>query len=303
GVITTTSLPSATVGRAYSATRAASGGTAPYSWAITSGSLPSGLTLSSGGSIIGTPSAAGTASFGVQVTDSTTPTAETATTQLSISVASAATPTVQSPNWSGYIAGNGPYTAVQGTFNVPTIYASSTNTETAEWVGIDGYPPTNTSLIQAGIDEPYDASTNTYQIRAWWEILPAYPTMVLIPAVDMSVATGNSITVTIGQISGTDWGITVTDDTTGQTFTTDQTYAGPLASAEWIVEAPGLNGAIETLGGYTPDVTFSSLGITGSQTALDDCIMVQNGVQVSTPSALDATGFNVAYGDVAPPAP
>ncbi|MHB1526773.1 MAG: G1 family glutamic endopeptidase [Candidatus Dormibacteria bacterium] len=296
-VITTTSLSAATAGVAYSTTLAASGGTAPYSWAITSGSLPSGLTLSVGGSITGIPSAAGTASFGVQATDSTTPTAETATAQLSLSVASAATSTVQSPNWSGYVAGNGPYTAVQGTFNVPSIYASSTNTDTAEWVGIDGYPHTNTSLIQAGIDEPYDASTNTYQIRAWWEILPAYPTMVLIPAVDMSVATGDSIAVTIGQVSGTVWGITVTDNTTGQTFTTDQTYTGPLASAEWIVEAPTTEstGTVRTLGGYSPDVTFSNLRMAGPEAALTDEIMVQNGVQVSTPSALTSSGFNVAY--------
>ncbi|MHB8322922.1 MAG: G1 family glutamic endopeptidase [Candidatus Dormibacteria bacterium] len=288
-VITTTSLPSATAGIAYSATLAASGGTAPYSWAITSGALPSGLTLSLGGGITGTPSAAGTANFGVQVTDSTTPTAETATAQLSISVASAATPTVQSPNWSGYVVGNGPYTAVQGTFTVPSIYASSTNTDTAEWVGIDGSG--NASLIQAGIDEPYDASTNTYQIRAWWEILPAPST----PITTMAVSPGDSVTVTIGQVSASLWDITLADNTKGQSFTTDQTYTGPLASAEWIVEAPTDNGVQSILGGYSPDVTFSGLGMTGSETALDEWIMVQNGVQVSTPSALTASGFNVAY--------
>jgi hypothetical protein len=31
--------------------------------------------------------------------------------------------------------------------------------------------------------------------------------------------------------------------------------------------------------------------------------MVQNGVQVSTPSALTASGFSIAYGATAPPAP
>ncbi|HEY3356767.1 MAG TPA: putative Ig domain-containing protein, partial [Polyangia bacterium] len=43
--ITTTSLPGATVGVAYSATLAAGGGTAPYTWAVTAGALPAGLTL------------------------------------------------------------------------------------------------------------------------------------------------------------------------------------------------------------------------------------------------------------------
>ncbi len=43
--ITTASLPNGTVGVAYAATLAATGGTGPYNWSIVSGSLPSGLTL------------------------------------------------------------------------------------------------------------------------------------------------------------------------------------------------------------------------------------------------------------------
>ena len=106
--ITTDSLPSATVGVAYTAGLAASGGTAPYSWTSTSGSLPVGLSLSSNGVLTGTPSAAGSSDFTVQVTDSTTPTAHTATGPLSILVAGAGTappPVLESPNWSGYGVG------------------------------------------------------------------------------------------------------------------------------------------------------------------------------------------------------
>lgn len=60
--VTTVSLPSGTVGSAYSATLAATGGSAPYTWAQTSGgSLPDGLTLTQGtGVIAGTPTTAGT---------------------------------------------------------------------------------------------------------------------------------------------------------------------------------------------------------------------------------------------------
>jgi hypothetical protein len=43
------------------------GGTLPYTWSITSGGLPSGLSLSSSGVISGTPDAATNASFTVQV--------------------------------------------------------------------------------------------------------------------------------------------------------------------------------------------------------------------------------------------
>jgi hypothetical protein len=82
--ITTTSLPDATATVSYSTTLAASGGKAPYTWSLSSGTLPAGLTLSSGGTISGTPSGpAGTATFVVKVTDSASPHG-TATQSLSI---------------------------------------------------------------------------------------------------------------------------------------------------------------------------------------------------------------------------
>jgi len=43
--ITTSSLPSGQVGTAYSATLVATGGTTPYTWSLTSGTLPAGLNL------------------------------------------------------------------------------------------------------------------------------------------------------------------------------------------------------------------------------------------------------------------
>ncbi len=65
--IDTTSLPDGTVGNVYSASLSARGGTAPYSWSATG--LPSGLSLSSSGSISGTPSAVGTFAVTVSVSD------------------------------------------------------------------------------------------------------------------------------------------------------------------------------------------------------------------------------------------
>src|SRR5690242_8813396 len=73
--ITTTSLPNGTVGVAYNATLSVSGGKSPFRWSITVGSLPSGLSLSPGGTISGMPGAAGTATFVVQVTDANNMTA------------------------------------------------------------------------------------------------------------------------------------------------------------------------------------------------------------------------------------
>src|SRR6185503_13160897 len=72
GITTPTTLPSGVVGVAYTLTLAAIGGTGPYRWALTSGSLPNGLTLSSSSGLIsGTPANTGTFAFAVVVTDST----------------------------------------------------------------------------------------------------------------------------------------------------------------------------------------------------------------------------------------
>ena len=68
--ITTASLPAGAVLTAYSQTLAVTGGTPPYTWRVTSGSLPGGLTLASSGNISGTPTAAGTFTIQVAVSDS-----------------------------------------------------------------------------------------------------------------------------------------------------------------------------------------------------------------------------------------
>ncbi len=65
-------LPSATVGTAYGQAVTASGGIAPYIYAVTSGSLPAGMTLSSNGALSGTPVAGGSFSFTISATDSST---------------------------------------------------------------------------------------------------------------------------------------------------------------------------------------------------------------------------------------
>lgn len=66
--ITSLALPEARSGEPYSTDLSATGGKAPLSWSITSGSLPEGLTLSSPGVISGTPTGGGTG-FNVRVTD------------------------------------------------------------------------------------------------------------------------------------------------------------------------------------------------------------------------------------------
>lgn len=66
----TGSLPDGTVGQAYTQTLAASGGVGPYTYAVTAGAPPAGLTLSAGGVLSGTPTAPGASSFTITATDS-----------------------------------------------------------------------------------------------------------------------------------------------------------------------------------------------------------------------------------------
>jgi arabinan endo-1,5-alpha-L-arabinosidase len=69
--VTASSLPGGTVSESYTATLTATGGTGVgYAWTVSTGTLPGGLTLASGGVLAGTPTAAGTFNFTAQVTDS-----------------------------------------------------------------------------------------------------------------------------------------------------------------------------------------------------------------------------------------
>ena len=80
GLTINATLPRATSGAAYSAVISVSGGTAPYHFSLSKGSLPSGLALSTtSGSIAGTPQVRGIYSFVVAVNDNAGRTAQKST--------------------------------------------------------------------------------------------------------------------------------------------------------------------------------------------------------------------------------
>jgi hypothetical protein len=98
--ITTTTLPSGSVGQAYTGQITATGGVQPLSWTILNGSLPAGLALGSSSNgtvnITGKPTANGPSSFTVQVTDAV---GETANAPLTIVISTLAiTTTSPLPN-------------------------------------------------------------------------------------------------------------------------------------------------------------------------------------------------------------
>ena len=68
--VSTKTLPNGTHGVVYpSQTLVAVGGVGPYTWAVTTGAVPAGMTLSAAGVLSGTATAAGTTNFSVTATD------------------------------------------------------------------------------------------------------------------------------------------------------------------------------------------------------------------------------------------
>jgi hypothetical protein len=129
--IITTSLPNGQAGISYSQTLQAAGGTGSYTWSISSGSLPPGLSLNATGHISGTPTAASSASFSVKVSDGA---GGSSTAALSITIA----PALASP-------GCPPGTAALGQAYSATLIASG-GTPPYAWAIASGQLPSGLSL-------------------------------------------------------------------------------------------------------------------------------------------------------------
>ena len=87
----TGTLPNAVLAQPYSQTLKATGGVGPYTYTITAGALPAGLTLATTGTISGTPTSVGASSFTITATDSES-TPQTASLPLTLLVVYAPTP-------------------------------------------------------------------------------------------------------------------------------------------------------------------------------------------------------------------
>jgi hypothetical protein len=248
-----------------------------------------------------TPPAAGPTTTLPFAATTTTPAATTTLPpSATTTVAGSGVQQVTSDNWSGYAVTGGPFTGASATFTVPAITtAASCAADVSTWVGIDGFhppgQPADNPLIQAGIDESdTDPTTDqctpgTFWAWPWWEVLPA-PEQLPTDWQGASVNAGDKVTVTIGQVSGDTWAMELTDDTGGGSFVADASFDGSGATAEWIVEASSDAGncnGVCPLAEYTnandsePGVTFSKLGLAGTDSTWYQIAMVQGGLQVS----------------------
>lgn len=139
------------VGVPYSSSLIASGGTPPYTFAITSGSLPTGLTLNtSTGVISGTPSAAGTFSYTATVTDSVMATAmASCSIVISVPALSLACP-------------------IANTGMIGTAYSSS-------FVAVGGVPPYTFAIISGTLPPGLALNTSTGAITGFPTTVGTYP--------------------------------------------------------------------------------------------------------------------------------
>jgi hypothetical protein len=176
-----------------------------------------------------------------------------------------------SPNWAGYVvhtlvpvAGGQvppqPLTVfdVKGSWVVPRVNCQVTMDGWASfWVGIDGW--FSGTVEQTGTDSDCSSGVPTYY--AWYEMYPG-PTVVI----DMKISPGHTISAEatyLGVLGEARFLLTITDVTTGTTFTATQlSLNAPAAmSGEWIAEAP-------SLGGVLPLADFVSVTFHNTQATL-----------------------------------
>jgi len=191
--VTTASLPDATLGATYSTTLAGNAGTTPYLWDLASGTLATGLSLASTGTISGTPTGV-TATFTVRVTDAA---GVTATRSLTLTVLGGVTVTSSA------------------TIAATSVTAATTRTASATggttpyaWTVTAGTLPTGVTLSNAGLlsGTPTTAGTYTFTLRVQdnasasatractWQINPA-PTITTATLPNGTIGAPYSATV------------------------------------------------------------------------------------------------------------
>jgi len=138
--ITTTSLPAGTVNTQYSATITTTGGSSPFVWSVSAGSLPPGLSLTPSSNtrsatLAGTPTAAATYTFSISVTGHG---GHTSTVAYTLTIQTPPVEHVVDLTWTengGNVIGynvfratthGGPYTQINASLVAATMYADNT---------------------------------------------------------------------------------------------------------------------------------------------------------------------------------
>jgi hypothetical protein len=201
--IMTSQLSGGTLTVAYTATLGATGGSAPYSWSLSNGILPTGLSLASSGPISGTPTVAGTSSFTAQVKDAA---GRLASANFSINIAVPA-PTV-------VITAPAGGATVSGTSSVSGIASDSVSISSVQ-VSVDGGTFANAS------------GTNNWSFPLNTSSLSNGPHTLTAKVTDVAgvSATSSPVTITVSN------GSTATDCTVFASPSGNDSNSGSTASS------------------------------------------------------------------------
>lgn len=207
--------------------------------------------------------------------------------------------TEYSSNWSGYFATTArtPST-VTATWTEPSVSLPSGSSEahSAVWVGLGGMSNDTSQLVQDGTGQDIAASGSDHFF--WYELYP-YEDAV---AINLPLAAGDQVTATSSWANGTaTFGLC--NLTRSVCVSYSQASTAPDNTAEWIVEAPLVNGQQATPPVFTP-VTFSGASY-GAPTSVipsagnAEAIGLVNGsgtTLLASPGALSSGSFTVYYG-------
>ena len=157
--ISTSSLPTGQTGVAYSAVLSATGGTPPYTWSLTSGTLPAGLMLNaSTGALTGTPTQAVTSTaLTFQVADSSTPPGSRSV-KMTLTISSTSVGIEISPKRAGL--------TVTQTLMVSATVANDTSKKAVSWSATGGSFSSNASASGASVTYTAPSTPGIYTITA-----------------------------------------------------------------------------------------------------------------------------------------
>ncbi|WP_294990045.1 putative Ig domain-containing protein [uncultured Stenotrophomonas sp.] len=286
----------ATVGTAYSASLAsAGGGTAPYTYAIASGSLPAGVTLASNGSLAGTPTAGGTFNFTVAATDSSGGSGPFSTTSTPLTL------TVNPPTIS--IAPNTLANATVGVAYSRTVTASDGTAGYSYAVTAGALPP-GLSLSSAGAITGTPTSAGNFNVTVTatdsstgtgpYTGSHSYLLIVNAPTLVLSPASGATFNATAGIALGS-IGFTATNGTPPYSYSIS---SGTLPPGVSLAPSGGLSGTPTAAGSFSFSVTATDVSsgtgapfsVTGGYT-----MVVVAPIITLTPATLPAMSVGTAF--------
>ena len=207
--ITTTALPGASIGVAYSASLAATGGTAPTAWSVGAGSLPPGLGLDPGtGAITGTPTSAGSFGFTIRLVNSSAPQQVTAQ-PLSLDVLG--TPSILTASLPGAVLGTAYAANLDGVGGTPPYTWSISAGALPVGLLLDGATGTLSGTPSGGASS---AGTISFSVRLADASVPqgvAVKVLSIVVATPLSITTvnvpqghvGNSFSASVNVAGGT----------------------------------------------------------------------------------------------------